>query len=218
MALTLYRKAAGIEGSINLDGAPPTASKQELDALRKEPNAPGRSFEKARKALDEERLKSSQETERLLQQKLKAAAAGNTDEMRRLESLLKDRETELEKRRQQVAQFESANEDYKARLTRLEGEGASLRQDLDAARRQLAQSQHEIDEKKASRPRRSASWTRCNRKSHGRKMPGAGRSESDQGARSRAREKQIGVRSTKQEIARLESDVGSYRTRSPSSR
>jgi uncharacterized caspase-like protein len=98
--------------------------------------------------LDEERLKSSQEIERLTQQKLKAAAAGNTDETRRLETLLKEREAELEKRRQQVAQFERANEDFRTRLTGLEGESASLRQQLEQARRQLAQSQREIEDKK----------------------------------------------------------------------
>src|SRR5205085_2672066 len=102
-ALKLYRKAAGIEGSINLDGAPATASKEELDSLRKELDRTRQELEKARRALDEERLKSSQEIERLTQKKLQAAAAGNTEETRRLEALLKEREAELEKRRTQVA-------------------------------------------------------------------------------------------------------------------
>jgi len=147
-ALKLYRKAAGLEGSINLDGAPATASKEELDSMRKELERTRQELERARRALDEERLKSSQEIERLTKQKLQAAAAGNTDETRRLESLLKDREAELEKRRTQVAQSEKANEDFKARLAQVEGESASLRQDLDQARRQLAQSQRDIDDKK----------------------------------------------------------------------
>jgi hypothetical protein len=98
--------------------------------------------------LDEERLKSSVEIERLTQKKLQAAAAGNDEETRRLESLLKEREAELEKRRQQVAQFERTNDEFRARLTGLEGESASLRQQLEQARRQLAQSQREIEDKK----------------------------------------------------------------------
>jgi hypothetical protein len=147
-ALKLYRKAAGLEGSINLDGAPATASKEELDSLRKELERTRQELEKARRALDEERLKSSQEIERLTKQKLQAAAAGNTEETRRLEALLKEREAELEKRRTQVAQSEKASEDFKARLARLEGESASLRQELEQARRQLAQSQRDIEDKK----------------------------------------------------------------------
>jgi Caspase domain/Sel1 repeat len=147
-ALKLYRKAAGLEGSINLDAAPATASKEELDSLRKELERTRQELEKARRALDEERLKSSQEIERLTQKKLQAAAAGDTEETRRLEALLKEREAELEKRRAQVAQSEQANEDFKARLARLEGESASLRQELETARRQLAQSQRDIEDKK----------------------------------------------------------------------
>jgi hypothetical protein len=149
-ALKLYRKGAGIEGSINLDGAPAAApaSQQELDSLRKELERTRQDLDRARRALDEERLKSSQEIERLTKQKLQAAAAGNTEETRRLEALLKDREAELEKRRTQVAQTEKANEEFKARLSRMEGESASLRQDLDQARSQLAQSQRDIEDRK----------------------------------------------------------------------
>jgi hypothetical protein len=150
-ALKLYRQAAGIQGSINLDGGPApggSASKEELDALRKELERTRQDLERARRELDEQRLKSSQEIERLTQQKLKATAAGNAEESRRLESLLKEREAELEKRKQQVAQAEQANEDYKSRLARVEGESASLRRELEQARRQLAQSQREIDDRK----------------------------------------------------------------------
>ena len=147
-ALKLYRKAAGIEGSINLEGKPASASKEEVDALRKELERTRQDLERARRLLDQERLKSSAEIERLTQKKLQAAASGNAEETRRLESLLKEREAELEKRRQQVAQSERANEDFRARLTGLEGESALLRQQLEQARRQLAQSQHEIQDKK----------------------------------------------------------------------
>ncbi|MEP7182521.1 MAG: caspase family protein [Betaproteobacteria bacterium] len=151
MALQLYRKAGGLEGSINLDGtAPPAASREELDALRRELERTRQELEKARRALDEERLKSSQEIERLMQRKLQAAAAGNADETRRLEGLLKEREAELEKRRRQVAQYEQTNDEFKSRLNRLEGESASLREDLAVARRQLAQSQREIEDKKGA--------------------------------------------------------------------
>ena len=147
-ALQLYRKAGGLEGSINLDGGTAAVSREELDSLRRELERTRQELEKARRGLDEERLKSSQETERLLTKKMQAAAAGNADETRRLENQLKEREAELEKRRQQVAQFEKANEEYRTRLSRVEGESASLRQELDAARKELAKSQREIEDKK----------------------------------------------------------------------
>ncbi|MET0441253.1 MAG: caspase family protein [Casimicrobiaceae bacterium] len=147
-ALRLYRKAAGIEGSINLEGQPTSASKGELDALRKELERTRKELEGARRLLDQERLKSGAVIERLTQQKLQAAAAGNAEETRRLESLLKEREAELDRRRQQVAQFERTSDEFRARLTGLEGESASLRQQLEQARQQLAQSQRDIEDKK----------------------------------------------------------------------
>ena len=147
-ALKLYRKATGIEGTISLEGAPPAVSKEDLDALRKELDRTRQDLETARRLLDQERLKSSREIERLLQQKLQAAAAGNAEETRRLESLLKEREAELEKRRQQVAQAEQNAENYRAKLAGIEGESVALRQELDQARRQLSQSQAQIEDKK----------------------------------------------------------------------
>ncbi len=147
-ALKLYRKAAGVEGSINLEGQPTSGTQEELSKLREELERTRRELERARRLLDEERLKAGAEIERLTQKKLQAAAAGNAEETRQLEARLKEREAELEKRRQQVAQFERANEDFKARVADLESESASLRQELEQARRQLAQSQREIEDKK----------------------------------------------------------------------
>jgi caspase domain-containing protein/Sel1 repeat-containing protein len=211
-ALKLYRKAAGLEGSINLDGAPATASKEELDSLRKELERTRQELEKARRALDEERLKSSQEIERLTKQKLQAAAAGNTEETRRLESLLKERETELEKRRAQVAQSEQASEDYKARLARLEGESVSLRSELEQARRQLAQSQRDIEDKKnaaaEAQRRLDAMQSEIARQKNATASVDPGRikaleAELDKSKTEFARQKQ--------EIARLETDVSGYK-------
>src|SRR6202790_5381338 len=211
-ALKLYRKAAGLEGSINLDGGPAPASREELDSMRKELERTRQELEKARRALDEERLKSSQEIERLTQKKLQAAAAGNTEETRRLESLLKERETELEKRRAQVAQSEQASEDFKARLARLEGESASLRQELEQARRQLAQSQHDIDDKKiaAAEAQRKLDAMQADL---ARQKNAAAPADP---ARIKALEAELEKSKTefarqKQEISRLENDVTSYK-------
>jgi len=211
-ALKLYRKAAGIEGSINLDGAPATASKEELDSLRKELERTRQELEKARRSLDEERLKSSQEIERLTKQKLQASAAGNTEETRRLEGLLKEREAELEKRRTQVAQSEQANENFKARLSRLEGESASLRQELETARRQLAQSQREIEDKKTASAEAQRKLDAMQAEIARQKNAPAPADP----ARIKALEAELDKSKTefarqKQEIARLETDVNSYK-------
>lgn len=210
-ALKLYRKAAGLEGSINLDGAP-AASREELDSLRKELERTRQDLDKARRALDEERLKSSQEIERLLQKKMQAAAAGNTEETRRLEALLKEREAELEKRRVQVAQTEQANENFKARLARLEGESASLRQDLEAARRQLAQSQRDIEDKKnaAAEAQRKLDAMQADiaRQKSAAAPADAGRIKALEAELEKSKTE---FARQKQDIARLETDVSGYK-------
>jgi len=214
MALQLYRKAGGLEGSINLDSGPPPASREELEALRKELEKTRQELERARRGLDQERLKSSQEIERLTQKKMQAAAAGNAEETRRLESLLKEREAELEKRRRQVAQYEQSTEDYRARLTRLEGESASLRQELDASRRQLGQSQKELDDKKnaaADAERRVAAMQQeLARQKGAPATPDLGRIKGLESELERTRAEY--ARQT-QEIARLEADLAGRRDR-----
>jgi hypothetical protein len=213
-ALKLYRKATGIEGTISLEGAPSTVSREELDNLRKELDRTRQELEKARRQLDEERLKSSREIERLLQQKQQAAAAGDVEETRRLESLLKEREAELEKRRQQVAQAEQTAESYKTRLASLESESATLRQELDLARRQLAQSEAQIDEKKkaaaeSQQKLESMQAEIARQKQAGRQIDPA---------RLKAIEAELEQRNAelarqKQDISRLESEVRGYKTK-----
>ena len=214
LALNLYRKAAGIEGSVNLDGAPPTASKEELDALRKELERARQDLETARRELDQQRLKSSQEIERLTHLKLAAAAAGNADETRRLEAQLKERESELEKRRQQVARFERTNDDYKARLSRLESEGAALRQELEQAQRQLAQSQRDVEDKKSAATeaerRLVAMQQELARQKAAAAPPDPGRIKALEAELEKTR---VEFARQKQEIARLETDVTGYRVK-----
>ena len=188
-----------------LDGAPPAASKEEFDALRKE-------LEKARRELDEQRVKSRQETERLTQKKLEAAAAGNAEETRRLEAQLKERESELENRRQQVARFERMNEDYKARLSRLESESVALRQELEQAQRQLAQSQRDVEDKKGAAAeaerRLSAMQQELARQKSAVSPPDPGRIKAMEAELEKTRA-EFGRQ--RQEITRLEADVTGYK-------
>ncbi|MEO8304980.1 MAG: caspase family protein [Betaproteobacteria bacterium] len=213
-ALKLYRKAAGIEGTISLESSAPTVSKEDLDALRKELERTRQDLEKARRALDEERLRSSREIERLLQQKQQATAAGNVEETRRLEALLKEREAELEKRRQQVALAEQGAENYRTKLAGLEGESAALRQELGEARRQLAQSQAQIDEKKKAAAAAEQRVESMRAEFSLQKQAGP---QADP-ARLKVIEADLDKRNAelarqKEDIARLETQVSGYRTK-----
>ncbi len=213
-ALKLYRKAAGIEGTISLESAAPSVSKEDVDALRKELERTRQDLETARRLLDEERLKSSREIERLLQQKVQAAAAGNAEETRRLESLLKDREAELEKRRQQVAQAERNAESYKAKLAGLEGESVALRQELDQARRQLAQSQTQVDEKKKVLAEAEQRLGSMRQEITRQKEAGTQVDRTRLAALEAELEKRNGeLARQKQDIARLEGEVNNYKVK-----
>ncbi len=191
-----------------------SASQQELKAVRQELERTRKELDKARQELDAERVKSSSEIERLTQEKRQAAAAGNATETRRLETLLKERESELEKRRQQVASLERTTDDFRTRLTRLEGESAALRQELEQARRQLAQSQREIEDKKNSAAEAERRLESMRKEIAQQKQAGAA---GDQ-ARIKTLETELAKRKDdfqlqQQEIARLETDVKSYKAK-----
>ncbi len=209
-ALKLYRQAAGIAGAVNLDAPPPAAaSKEELDALRNELERTRRELEKARQELDQERLRAAKEIERITQQKIAATAAGNADESRRLEALLKDRESELEKRRQQVARFEQSNDEYKAKLTRMESESVGIRKELEDARYQLTQSQREIDERKKAATQQERDVAAARSDLERQKQAGA----AADATRTRALEAELAKRSEDlkrqtTEITRLERELG----------
>ena len=211
-ALSLYRRAAGLNGDVNLEAAPSSASKEEVERLRKELDRTREELDKARRELDQERLKTAGEIERLTQRKMAAAAAGNADESRRLEALLKDRETELEQRRQQVAKFERAAEENRQVLARLEGESDAMRRELEAARQQLAQKQREIQDRQTAAELQERELDSTRAELVKQKQSG---SEQDP-TRIRTLEAEIARRNDelkdrKQEIARLQGDLAGYR-------
>lgn len=212
MALSLYRRAAGLNGDVNLEAAPSSTSKEEVERLRKELDRTREELDKARRELDQERLKTAGEIERLTQRKMAAAAAGNADESRRLEALLKDRETELEQRRQQVAKFERAAEENRQLLARLEGESDAMRRELDTARQLLAQKQREIQDRQTAAELQERELDSTRAELAKQKQSG---SEQDP-TRIRTLEAEIGRRNDelkdrKQEIARLQGDLAGYR-------
>ena len=212
MALQLYRRASGLAGTVNLEAPPGTASQEEVERLRKELERMRQELDKARGELDQERLRAGAEIERLTQRKIAAAAAGNTDETRRLESLLKERESELEKRRQQVAKFEQSADENRRELARLETESSGLRRELDETKQQLAQKQREIQDRQNAAVLQE-SELESTRLELARQKDSA---SSPDPARVKALEAEVAKRNDelnrrKQEIARLESDVAGYR-------
>jgi hypothetical protein len=142
-ALQLYRKAAGLNGTVSLESQP-GPSADEVKRLHDELDRTRQELEKARRELDQQRIQTSAEIERLTQRKVAAAAAGNGQETQRLETLLSQREKELDDRRAQVAKFERSADESRQRLAQLEGESVAMRRDLETTKEQLAKSQREI--------------------------------------------------------------------------
>lgn len=136
-ALKLYRRAAGIAGTISLEGDPSAVPQEQIDTLRKELERTRRELEESRRLLDANRLSSSRQIEQLLARKQQAAAAGNAEETRRLEGLLKARESELQQQKDAVGRLEDEVGNYKLKVARYDG----TRQELVEARNLLAENQ-----------------------------------------------------------------------------
>ena len=212
LALQLYRRASGLAGTVNLEAPPSAGGQEEVDRLRKELERMRQELDKARRELDQERLRAGAEIERLTQRKIAAAAAGNADETRRLETLLKERENELEKRRQQVAKFEQSADENRRELTRLEAESGALRRELDQTKQQLTQKQREIQDRQAAAvvQERELETPRLERARQKDSV------SSPDPTRVKALEAEIArhndeLNRRKQEIARLEGDLAGYR-------
>lgn len=152
-ALNLYRKASGIAETIMLDDAGSTSSQadrdRELKALRDELDDARRRLERARKELEQLKSASKAESAALEQQRRKAADAGNTAEVRRLEAQLKRQEEQLLASGRDVARLEQQMSGYRTQLAGLQTESAGLREQLDAARAQLQASQKELTDRRA---------------------------------------------------------------------
>lgn len=195
-ALQLYRKAAGIAGTISLEGGGTSAaSRQEIDTLRKELERTRDELEKSRRLLDENRLKSSRHIESLLMQKQQAAAAGNTEETRRLETLLAARETELAKQKEQVERLEGEAAGFKSRLAAFDG----TRQELDQTRRLL-------DEQ-----RRKSAQDIERLRAEQRQAVAAGNQEDTRRLAAQLAAREAELAKQKGEIERLAGEVGSYK-------
>ncbi|HXU66964.1 MAG TPA: caspase family protein [Casimicrobiaceae bacterium] len=211
MALQLYRKAAGLNGTVSLE-SPNAANPEEVKRLRDELDRTRQELEKARRDLDQQRIQTSAEIERLTQRKMAAAAAGNADETRRLETLLSQRENELDERRAQVAKFERSADEGRQRLAQLEGESATMRRELEATREQLAKSQREIHDRQEAAVAQEQELEATRRELAQQKQDGA----TADAARAHALEADIARRNDelerqRQAIARLENQSAGFR-------
>ena len=157
-ALNWYRKASGLSDAIALDDGNATvvsnananananaASQQkELEALRKELAQAQKQLDGARQELERRKQRSQSEVNRLEDQRRKAADAGNVGEVKKLETLLAQREQELSERGQDVTRLEEQMSGFRTQLASLQTESAGLREELERARQQLSGSQKEL--------------------------------------------------------------------------
>ncbi len=194
-ALKLYRKAAGIAGTISLEGDTTAVPKEEIETLRKELERTRRELDESRRLLDENRLKTSRQIEQLLTQKQQAAAAGNTEETRRLEGLLKARESELQRQKENIERLEGEVGNYKLKVATHDG----TRQELAEARRLLAENQQksrqEIERLLAQKQQAVA----------------AGNRDETRRLETLLKARETALARQKLDIDRLEGEVGSYK-------
>ncbi len=194
-ALKLYRKAAGIAGTISLEGDTSPIPREEIETLRKELDRTRKELEESRRLLDKNRLSSSRQIEQLLTQKQQAAAAGNTEETRRLEALLKARETEVQRQRENIGRLEEQVGEFKVKVAAYDG----TRQELADTRRLLVENERkarqEIERLLAQKQQAVATGNRDETR----------RLETLLGEREAALARQ------KTEIERLEGEVGGYK-------
>ena len=150
-ALNLYRRASGIAEAIVLDDGAAAAAQskeQELIALRRELDQARVQLDNAKKELERQKRESQLEISRLEGQRRKAADAGDTGEVKRLEALLARREQELAKRSSDVAKLEQQMGTYRTQLASLQSESTDLRDQLDRARGQLGGLQKELTDRR----------------------------------------------------------------------
>lgn len=196
-ALKLYRKAAGIAGTISLEGDASSVPKEEIETLRKELERTRRELEESRRLLDENRLKSSRQIEHLLMQKQQAAAAGNAEETRRLEAMLKARETELQRQKANIERLEGEVGNYKVKVASLDG----TRLELDEARRLLEES------------RRTSSQEIARLSAQKEQATAAGNTMETRRLETLLKARETELARQKENIARLEGEVGNYKAK-----
>lgn len=153
-ALNFYRKASGLEGLIALDGGGAIGAaardNEENRALRRELEETRQRLEKASQELERHKAVHQSELRELESRKEQAKASGDLEATRKFEAQLRERESELARQRQEVARLESLAEGYRNQLKGAATESATLRQDLEQAREQLAKSAKELEGRRAA--------------------------------------------------------------------
>lgn len=214
-ALKLYRKATGIAGTISLEGDASGATKEQIETLRKELERTRRELEESRRLLDQNRLTSSRQIEQLLKQKQLAAAAGNTEETRRLEGVLKARENELQKQKENIGRLEEELGSYKGKVAAHD----KTREDLAEARRLLVENQRkssqELDKSRRllAESQRQSSLEVARLLAQKQEASAAGNKGETQRLETLLQAREGALAQQKADIARLEAEVGAYKAK-----
>lgn len=149
LALEWYRRSAGLEGAIALDdGTQQRARDAELVALRRELEATRRELEKARHDLEQQRKRSQNEVDELRREREAAASKGDVVEARRLEALLRTRDEELARKRDQVDRLERATGEFRTQIAALERESTALKGEIGTLRAALEKANAELAERR----------------------------------------------------------------------
>ena len=142
-AINFYRKAAGLEGAIALEGGN-AARDEQVRTLQVELDATRQQLDKAQKELD--RLRKDAGAERsLLERRIRdAQTSGDSAAVGQLKEALRQRDAELDARIREVSALNASLGATRQQLQSLQSETASLREQLDRARQSLQANEDEL--------------------------------------------------------------------------
>jgi hypothetical protein len=193
----------------------------ESATLRKELEQAQQQLAQSQREVDAKRTAAAEAERRLsatqqdLARQKSAATPPDPARVKALETELEKNRAEYARQQQEIARLQAsadrANEDYKARLARLEGESAVLRKELDDAKRQLAQSQRDVDERKAAAADAERRVAAMQQELTAQKGAAAANPARIQALEADLEKTRAEASRQRQEVAKLEADVAGYR-------
>lgn len=142
-ALNFYRKAAGLEGAIALEGGD-AARDEQVRKLQGELEATRQQLDKAQKELDRLRKDAGAERSQLEKRIRDAQTSGDSAALGKLKEALRQRDAELDARIREVSDLNASLGTTRKQLQSLQSETASLRAQLDQTRQGLQAHEDEL--------------------------------------------------------------------------
>ena len=142
-ALNLYRKAAGLEGAIALEGGD-AARDEQVRKLQGELESTRQQLDKAQKDLERLRKESGAERSQLDRRIREAQTSGDNASVAKLKEALRQRDSELDARGREVADLSASLGSTRKQLQSLQSETASLRDQLQQARQGVQSHEDEL--------------------------------------------------------------------------